>query len=162
MKTDFRLISVKTGEILWQQAYETGASIDYPLDDSPAMHRRQEAEVLRETVKRTSDRISPDIFKRLNAPRPVLKMVESKGKEAQKLLIGGGSYAGNFDNERFIVVAITEETVDGQKLKREEPIGKLRATDLYPETTLCSVSNGEDKIFEAISAGIKLICRPDQ
>lgn len=160
IRADIRLVSIKTGEIFWNSNFDAQASRDYPLDQSVAMQKRQEEEVLHDLANNFSLNAGPQLFKRLNGRSPVLQISESKEAEAKRVLIGGGSYAGILPGMRFDVIEVTEETIDGQLLEREAPIGELKIAEIFPETTMCKVTEGGAPILAAFGAKSRLYCKP--
>ncbi len=87
--------------------------------------------------------------------------IEEKDKKgnAVKLLIAGGSSLGIAEKNELKVFEVTEIMVDGKKMTRKIPIGKVRVEKVEDENfSVCIVSEGGGEIAKKMENGAKIKC----
>jgi len=90
-----------------------------------------------------------------------LAQVEKKdsGGAATKVLIAGGSSLGLKVNEAFKVYEVSEIEVDGKKIERKLPLGKVTINDVQDENfSECIVNEGGAAIASKAASGSKIKC----
>ncbi len=80
----------------------------------------------------------------------LLGVEESKNGKASKVSIEIGSLKGASKNQEFNVYLPDPKIVDKKgNLKENKPIGKVKVEDMGDEVSVCKVSGGGDRIYEA-------------
>ena len=159
IRVDAKLISVKTGEIIWSKLLEGGAEKDFPLD-AKVSDKHLQLEMLNTLL--ASNFASGQVFAFLQGiarPLPILKVVELNKKGVDKIMIGGGSLAGITPYMALQVIEETIEVVDNQSLKRETVVAELRSDEIFPETSIWNVKKGEAELQSKMDAKAKLYCK---
>lgn len=90
-----------------------------------------------------------------------LAQVEKKDSSgaATKVLIAGGSSLGMKVSTSFKVYEVSEIEVDGKKIERKLPLGKVTVTDIPDENfSECIVNEGGAAIASKLASGSKIKC----
>lgn len=154
-----RMISVKTGEILWSKMLGAKAVQQFGPKKS-----KEDVLVAQEMVNNllvdnfASFNIN-EMVRSITRPLPILKVLETDKKGIDKVLVGGGEHAGINANMKLIVVEETVEMVDNQPLKRETEVAELRLKDVFPETSAWKVKDGGELLQARMAAQAKLYCK---
>lgn len=158
-KIEARMISVKTGEIIWSKVLEANASIDFPAIKKGSDKNLQQEQVNIALVDNFAISNANAFFLNLIRPLPILKVLETSKKEIDVVLVGGGEHAGINSRMALEVIEASTEMVDNQALNRETVVAELRLDDLYPETASWKVRKGGEELKARMEANAKLYCR---
>ncbi|MFN0212675.1 MAG: hypothetical protein ACKVT2_00345 [Saprospiraceae bacterium] len=158
-KINVSLVSVKTGEIAFANAYGLYGEGSIPYNKDKYDRVRSEEMAFRNLASTVAGYVWGDIQKNLTPRFQVLTIMETGKNGAETLLVSGGSRSGFSDNMKVELVEIVTEEVDGQKIDRDVVIGDLKITEVRPETSVCSVKNGGKEIQTKIDSNARLYCR---
>jgi hypothetical protein len=158
-KIEARMISVKTGEILWSKVLEASATTNFPPIIKGTDKNIQQEQVNVTLVDDFARDNVNALFLNLIRPLPILKVLETSKKEIDVVLVGGGTHAGLNSRMALEVIEASTEMVDNQALKRETVVAELRLDDLYPETASWKVRKGGEELKARMDANAKLYCR---
>ncbi|MEI6409294.1 MAG: hypothetical protein WCR52_07930 [Bacteroidota bacterium] len=158
-KVELRLISVKTGEIIWSKVLGAAASKDYPIDKKVTDKLIQREEVNALLVSNFAAANVNAISIGLMKPLPILKVLDADKKGIDRVLVGGGAQAGINPYMSMDVIEETTEMVDNQPLKRETVVAELRLKECYSETAAWKVHRGGEALQARMAANAKLYCK---
>lgn len=158
-KVELRLVSVKTGEIIWSKVLGAAASKDYPIDKKVTDKLIQREEVNALLVSNFAAGNVNAVFIGLMKPLPILKVLETDKKGIDRVLVGGGAQAGINPYMSIDVIEETTEMVDNQPLKRETVVAELRLKECYSETAAWKVHKGGEALQARMAANAKLYCK---
>lgn len=158
-KLNVSLVSVKTGEIVFANAYTLIGQGFVPYNKDKFDRVRSEEIALRKLASSVSGNIWTDIQKSLTPNFEVLAVLETGKNGAETVLVSGGLRSGFTDNMRIELVEIVQETVDGQTLERDVVVGELKITEVRPETSVCKVKDGGKELQSKLDGKARVYCR---
>lgn len=158
-KLNVSLVSVKTGEVLFANAYSLLGEGSIPYNKDKYDRFRSEDMAFRNLAAAASGFVWGDIQKSLTPKFHLLTMLETGKNGAETVLVSGGQRSGFFDGMSVEVVEIVQEDVDGQKFDRDVVVGELKITEVRPETSVCKVKNGGKELQAKLGGKTRIYCR---
>jgi len=140
-----RVVDVATGEIIASNSFDKSSKGKNAFEDAL------------KNIKPQIETFIKDNFKIIASIVSVEKK-ESNG-DATKVLISGGSSTGVEAKNEFKVYEVSELIVDGKKLIRKKPIGKVVVAKVEDENfSICTVKEGGADITKQMDEGAAIKC----
>lgn len=156
-----KLVDIETGEIKFEKSLPIANNST--IDDTDELNFIQKGKdlVTLRALKYLPNSVRPDIIFALNPKYYILEVTKGTAPKIKKLLLTGGKKAGfpNFGEIYLNVYEEIEESIDGQKLKREILLGNIKAEDIYDEVSEAIVIKGHEEIGAKIVSKAKIFCR---
>jgi hypothetical protein len=158
-KLNVSLVSVKTGEVMFANAYSLLGEGSIPYNKDKYDRVRSEEMAFRKLAAAASGFVWGDIQKSLTPKFHLLTVLEPGKNGVETVLVSGGQRSGFFDGMSVEVVEIVQEDVDGQKIDRDVVVGELKITEVRPETSVCKVKTGGKELQAKIGGKTRIYCR---